>query len=433
MNNIIKKYGMIYNNIENNIDCLYIDGNNKNIDFINYLINHIKPKKFVFIVYDGIIPMAKIKYKRMLQFNNKVKVINNYEFYKNNVEKNIIVSNDCEIGESKYKIINHINNNDNDNDNDNDNILIFSNECDIILSLLFIKNKLLYFINNDLFLFTKLAVLNIYQLKLKILNDLSIDKELTEDKENRYMQDFVLLTFFMGNNYLPNFEALKIKCGGFEELINNYVTINGFLINENNTINFNNLYELFNKLSERELTLLCYQKFMRNDNSDDDKIMVKNYGWKNRYYKYYDYDNDNENQNIIFQEYIKGIIWNYNYYKNNEVDWNWYYPYPNTLLIKDFCILLKNYEYDYDNDPKINNDIHNITKLEQMIMILHPNNFNLLGKEVVQKLKSNNMYNYYFPKSYKIYNYDNDDNDNNYYELSIPIIDRNVIKKFNIQ
>ena len=285
-------------------------------ELINQMVELIKPKSLLMIALDGVSPIAKISDQlssRFIKSNNKFIEINNFldelhlerknVFDKNeispctnfmiNFEKyidnyiqqkikekaniwkdiNIILSGTNVPGEGEYKIMEEIRQGKSKEKKESIRHCIFSGDADFILLSLLIhepnivilkrgtsskskneynfeftkENNLLYF--NE---FIYISVLREYlyiefcKLKTKIKFEYNIE---------RFYDDFALLSFLLGNDFIPGLMNLDTDGKVFEFLINSYTnSINkcdDYLTN-NGIINFNNFKIFINELSLRE-------------------------------------------------------------------------------------------------------------------------------------------------------------------------------------
>ena len=112
----------------------------------------------------------------------------------------------------------------------------------------------------------------------------------------------------------------------------------------------------------------------------EDKIQFNKNGYKYRYYNYYfniEYNYISEIKNICL-EYLKGLIWNLNYYFNECISWDWYYYYDYSPFISDLSDNLKRINI---NEIKFNKG-KPLNKLVQLFCILPPQSSNLIPKNL---------------------------------------------------
>jgi 5'-3' exonuclease len=442
-------------------------------DYTKTLINIVKPTGIIYIAIDGVAPMAKIKQQRMRRFKqveeeqstsnfNMVSpgtlFMKNLSIHLKNTFPNAIISDDYEPSEGEHKIIKQIKLNDSLLNNNEKNLnIIYGMDADLIILALSLFKENIWIVREDSYVFgksknllnlndPKMIYLDIYSLRNKIIDELksnllSIEKDeepyYLELNNNRYIIDYIFMSFFIGNDFLPSFEAIKIKSGGIETLINIYTLLDDFLINEDLSINYSILIEFLTILEEKEINLLIYNKHLLdkipndNVNINSDLINIKTYGWTKRYYNYFfnnsnDIININENTNINSNEninkycfeYLKGLTWNLKYYFEGCNDWLWYYPYNGNVLITDLLRYLK-INSNLNSSFKFNIDSKPISQEDQLLMILPLKDLYLIkSNDFIKKLiEDKEITEKYYPEKFKLLTYGK-----MYYYEFIPII-----------
>jgi 5'-3' exonuclease len=470
-NYIIKNHIDIFEKLStfHNIDNLYFDSNSiiydclKEIEIkekskkeiensifenvvsrINSYINIINPKKNVFIAFDGVAPMAKIKQQRTRRFksvllkkisNEKTKwdtnsitpgtqFMNNLDnyienYYKNNSQFkdiNIIISCSNKIGEGEHKIFEYIRNN--NNYHKNTNTFIYGLDADlIVLCLNHIK------ITRNLFLFRELPDYNNHLTEIYNNNDkciLNIYKLFTDvsNEMNNYnisMNDYILLTFLLGNDFLPHFPALNIRTNGIQILLETYRNIikKEENICVNNKINWKLFKKFIGELSKNEYNYIKNEcnilKKLKNVNTIkyndklsiipfknrdiEDYIDVYNKGWENRYYNIlFHISSDNQIKEVC-NNYLQGIEWNLEYYNNHCKNYRWYYEYDYPPLLIDLIKYIP-----YFNNELLQKNYNNVSPLTQLCYVLPKESLYLVPGEIREKLLS--KFKYYYEKNY---------------------------------
>ena len=412
------------------------------INYINEIINFVKPTDLVYLAIDGVAPRAKMeqqrsrRYKSILlkkmtnKINNKYKNKNNeninikkendFDFNmispatnfmnelnikirnefinKNKKSFKIILSDSNEEGEGEHKIFKYI------RENNTTNIAVYGLDADLIfLSLINYKNNMVLIrekqhmindkknINNelnkyiylDINLLYKKILIELYNKNIKNIENME-NIENIENINKKYIIDYVFLSFFLGNDFLPNIPSLYIKEGGIEVLLNIYKNINTklndfLIINENNNYEINLLFfELLlqelsncendllkkwsinksirvNKMLEKFKYLKPYERELEELNyiewKEKDIIKFDEFGWKERYnYYYFKINILNKNKiNKITKEYLQGMKWVLLYYLGLNNNWTWFYPYNVAPAISDFKVQKFNINFEKTN------------------------------------------------------------------------------------
>jgi len=228
-----------------------------------------------------------------------------------------------------------------------------------------------------------MQIINIINNRIESINNDQPKLLFTEDKVKAFSNDFVLLCYFLGNDFLPHLPSIDIKRNGLDMLIDAYVdvylTINMHLINDKLEINQHMFIEIIRLLGEQEEEYFTkikpsfdnkfnrkqcpvqdpYQrKIWELDNLKNIKIddpiklgMGNKDVWKYRYYEHY--FNTSEYQNILINQlcenFIEGIIWTTKYYFEECPSWMWQYKYSHSPFMSDIYHYLVNNNINLDN------------------------------------------------------------------------------------
>ena len=288
---------------------------------IDEYIKLVKPKHMVYISFDGIAPVAKLKQQKERRYKSKFMEMlledlyedcdiemkekasfdktcitpgTNFmkkldkkitEFFRDrekiyDVDK-IIVSGSEERGEGEHKIFEKIRNNKN-----SERHVIYGLDADLIILCL---NHLSF--SKDIYLFREtpdfasninanidnsaLYLMDIYELMNLILGEMFDAKNL-QNKEN-LIKDYVFLMMFMGNDFMPHFPSLNIRTFGIHMILELYKVELGNkklrLIEDNEKICWKNLRELLEKLAKMELDNLKKEYGIRNRIQKNQRVM----------------------------------------------------------------------------------------------------------------------------------------------------------------
>jgi 5'-3' exonuclease len=174
-------------------------------------------------------------------------------------------------------------------------------------------------------------------------------------------------------------------------------------------------YKTFFQFYDRESKSKYHNKKMENLKNDH---QIKEYKITNRLDKYYDQFNSYETSELngskdsrqkyydtyfngdrkkACESYFHGVMWTFQYYHNNVIDYEWKYRFTRTPLIKDIILYLESNDINkFSKDINETDDEHKFTQIEQLSYI-SPKSvlFNYFkDKDIVNKLKK-------FTKEYK--------------------------------
>lgn len=414
---------MIYNAIShfknNDVNTIY-----KSVcDQIYNYVSIIRPTTLLMIAFDGVAPFAKLKQQRERRFKSSyIESLQSQD--KNNgfdrccitpgttfmkqlciyLKQNLhihnvqcIISNSNIAGEGEHKIFNYIRNH---TFKPTERIYIYGMDADlIILSLPFHNIHLFREDMND-----TLIALDINQLKVSIIQQLTYMNETQPDLR---IQDYIVLSFFLGNDFLPHSPILNIRTTGIRNLLYEYkqtiVLKNAYITTKNNEINWPVFKTLIATLAKKEHTFLKNEYALRDNKhkyrKDDIQQIPLLYkdgetfinpfekGWKERYYKRLFGDVDIQ---TICIKYIEGFEWCLSYY-NGKIDTKWVYPYAYPPLFEDILQYTPSYKCElitYHTDF--------VSPEEQLCYVLPPSSFQLIPSTLASMILS--MY----PSSFSI-------------------------------
>jgi len=457
---VIEEYEVVDSTI--NLEQIMI---NKIIEYTDYIIKFVNPKKKIFIAVDGVAPMAKMNQQRKRRFKsvydndirNKIKE----KYNKNIIDWNnttitpgtefmeklhnyivnyiatikhikVIYSSYHTCGEGEHKIFEDIK-----LENNNNAIAIYGLDADLIFLSLATNMNNLYLLReknvlnkkiksptrdvqnfendceNTLLIYISVDALK-WCINTKIKSMINIENNNTTNINIDFVNDFIFICYFLGNDFIPHIPSIDIYTGGLDMIIKNYVK----------------LYVKFKKnileISQKEIKinikfLTCLLKYFSNvedyyfkqimpkykntnnkicksdDPYDidiwelDNLINVKtkdniNLGeddkceYKSRYYTYYYGSGEHEDILIddMCREYFTGLVWTLKYYfktnTSNCPSWDWQYPFTTSPFISDLCIYLENNDINKIGFEKTDP----ITPLEQLLIVLPPLCYKLL-------------------------------------------------------
>lgn len=411
------------------------------IDYINYLVDFVKPKH-TFLAVDGVAPMAKInqqkkrRYKTMLETEMKNKIKMKYGIIKTQKWTNIAITpgtvfmrkldkslseiygkNDNityssykKCGEGEHKILEHIK-----KQNDK-KCVIYGLDADLIFLSLTNPHNTIYLLREKNQINTTTSDNNLTYVSMDITRKSYVDqisrvirniqKYDIELDEKKIINDFIFICYLLGNDFVPNLEEINIKNNGIDTLISAYANI--FLnkkkylldVSEDRVKISNGFFVDFIKYLSRVPIRQHrpYQKtYMGSDPIEkelfeldnlitfDPEYMVKyNISTCADYYKIY-FDTD---INTIIANYLTGLVWISNYYFIGCPSWNWYYPYTKAPLLIDIIdyfnttiINLNNIRFDYGRPLKPS---------EQLLLVVPPKYKAIVPEKYRQKMQNIN-------------------------------------------
>lgn len=457
---------------------------------IESYIKQIRPMNRVIIAFDGVAPVAKLEQQRNRryksyfmtklekQYNDKeekpksnvvswttsnitpgtqfmntmsdhINMYFNQDKTKELGLKTIIVSSSKIEGEGEHKIFQYIR--DHPEYHKKTTTVVYGLDADLIMLTL---NHLC--VSNQLYLFRETPhfirqidssldpnmtyMMDIPRLGTIIAEELSGRKRknhhsksntlLTKEDMLHFVNDYILICFLLGNDFMPHFPGLNIRTNGIQYMMQAYTETVGkfnYHLSKDGVIHWKNIRRFIGYLAEREEQYIkkeykIREKWERNNrnnhnnrntketkdhNSMQEKLLsipIKKrekekyidpttYGWEKRYYKVlFQIDIDDMRLKQICKNYLEALEWTYKYYNKGCCDWRWHYHYNYPPLLKD---LIKYIPY-FDTEFVVEKPKFPVTDYTQLSYVLPCSDLNLLPcyiENMLMKKHSNNWYN----------------------------------------
>lgn len=260
----------------------------------------------------------------------------------------------------------------------------------------------------------------------------------TTSTKNRYIDDYIFLGMMLGNDFMPKCHWFSIAEGGFEKLLSAYWQIHNhtelFLVNTHGmTINTEMLCDLLYLIKEQEQAaveiLFTKRKkakiFIPHESSElqrqqlltdfyplqhlnvEQQIDPFKPNWRDRYYKVcFHLAANPQNLKMITQAYLKTLVWNFHYYFDECISWDWDYPfayaptfsdiYNELLLQKNINVTSSNKIFHFPKSTPL--DAQTV-----LFMVLPWASRKFMALDVQRKLSAENCpMRIYFPKRYAL-------------------------------
>ena len=431
---IIKKYNRTDKESHNNdiIEQEIIEGV---WDRIKYYIGNYKASQYI-ICADGVAPLAKMFQQRKRRYLNiykntldkvditwdtnaitpgtlfmdKLNIYINKNIIDGGYKNKVIYSGSNECGEGEHKIFKKIKDMPID-----DQIIIHGLDADLIILSLMSHKKNIHLMREVKDPHTNETIynyLNIKELRKAILCelkrnwDISFDNGRSGYEDNDLIETYCTACTILGNDFIPHLLTIELKNNGMETLLfatKRSIKTNGLLVNDG-SINHNCLIDIFKDLANTEdedIHRVCERYIKKRppdnkntqsaQNAPSDYYGLKNKDplintiynnpnkWRQEYYRLIFDNNISIDSTVMFNacnNYIKGIYWVYSYYKGQDIDCEWYYPYNYPPTIKDIL------NHTIANEvPVLNCDNEFVPSYIQLLIVLPKYSFNLLSKK----------------------------------------------------
>lgn len=393
---------------------------------IEEIITIVNPKKRIILCIDGVAGMGKIRQQRQRRFLSTP--VNEEEFDPNcispgtvwmkdlctfikkhirkerkkwgtqhysiwNGAENIIFSSDRVPGEGEHKLISYI------KWLSHERNCIHGLDADLIMLSLSVHSKNQYIIRDNIRpnIPGEYKLLFIDKIREHLIENLTPVPDTDYIDSNSIINDFIAISFLIGNDFLPHSPSLEIVLGGMGILFDTYRTIlktYGYItVVKPSGIKFNILAfkEFLKFVSEHEKECLenKIQKGKHIHDSLLEEFVSRNEGkvtidFDKYREKYYREKIPEKNIKDIVQDYIKGMQWVLTYYSEKIPSWRWNYPHYYAPFVIDILEHMSDTQFKYIRFPKDKP----LTPNQQLMCILPPHSSNLLPKELAYMVHS---------------------------------------------
>lgn len=384
-------------------------------------ISIVSPRDKAVIAFDGVAPAAKTSQQRERRYRSSLersvlsgvkamwdtcKITPGTEFmgrlmtslanhYKSN--KKVLLCPSTQPGEGEQKIFEHIRG----MNMSEKSVVVYGLDADLImLSLLHYsrcKNLSLY---RETPHFIRSISKTLQPGKTYLLNIDGLARQLYKDLGGRMhcVEDYVLMCFVMGNDFLPHFPSISLRDGGHDIIMREYNAAmkserGDASLSSGGLINWRVFKRLIKALAEREskaiqtkvrdrerLETMPPRKREKQAIEDsilmdipvhcrglEKAVMFNKPGWRHRYYRILQgVEPDSVRMKMLAFEYLKGIEWTWSYYISGCKDWRWCYPVAYPPLFTDLVGLIP----DFDMELLPTSSVSPYTSLEQLVRVV---------------------------------------------------------------
>lgn len=408
---------------------------------IEYLRSSIKPKKKMVLCVDGVAGLGKMNQQRQRRFKTGATTKDAYfdpncftpgtkimdhltkyiDWYIRTMmtvnpewqSLDVIFSNEKVPGEGEHKVMHYLKR----FANPSEHICIYGLDADLMMLGILLPYDHVVIAREPEQGF--IEYVNIKQFRQELLNIMKWEPDFINSDEPVFDQqcainDFILLSFFVGNDFLPTIPTITILDGAIDILLKIYrdiCKVYGHLTYEIKT----NQFLLLNKEAiakfmqafgnvEKEMLEKKYnsqQSFypdplvIKHMKLVDEKHTINFEGYKSDYYKV-KFAPNTPVQKVV-EEFVHGMVWVLNYYKKGIPDWTWFYSHSYGPFLTDF----HDYIINHYKPPKFKmNDP--IPAFLQLMMVLPQCSKDLVPEPLNQLMSSDSVLGRYFPDSFEI-------------------------------
>lgn len=423
--------------------------------FILDIVALIKPSKLVYVSIDGVVPMAKISQQRKRRYfsdwkkkklrqvlatqhqdnslitrldndwntnqitpgtafmDQLVKQLNDFaDRFSKDSNLNIIV--DASAGEGEHKICHYIHANNESSLGD----IIYGLDADmILLGMLSCNVDNTTLVREDIRDSSVYVYMNLKNTRDQIYLQFSSFIGDNTNTKSFLIKCYIFLTFFLGNDFLPNLTYVHLRENGLNILIRIYSKCFEFfqreqhILTEDIQINsqfFNYFIELLEQDENSKMIAIdskYYSDKMYNNkhifknptNVEDvvktesgridmyphmrkfpkNLIELNKPGWRIQYYYHlFEQTTSSDIANNACKQYVLGLMWLINYYFKRTTNWNWHYEYNYSPTMLDLSNYVQLPNIWSNNEKIISQNTTRINEDEQLIMVIPPSSMN---------------------------------------------------------
>jgi 5'-3' exoribonuclease 1 len=408
---------------------------------IEYLRNSIGPKKKLVLCVDGVAGLGKMNQQRQRRFKTgatlKESLFNPNAFTPGTKimdhltkyvdwyirtmltlnpewqELDIVFSNEKVPGEGEHKIMHYLKK----YANPSETICIYGLDADLMmLGILLPFDKVMIAREPEQGF---IEYVNIKTFREELLGIMKWERDYLQEDEPVFIKssainDFILLSFLVGNDFLPTIPTITIVDGAIDNILEIYreiCKVYGHLtceIKTNNTVVFSKLAiaKFFEAFGKREKEML-EKKYNTQQSFFPDPLVIKNMklvdqshvidleGYKKDYYdvKF----NEDVSVETILEDYLNGMVWVLNYYKKGIPDWTWFYPHFYGPFLTDF------HDFIVEKYTPIRFKLNEpVSPFLQLMMVLPQSSSELVPEPLCQLMDSQSVLGNYFPDCFEI-------------------------------
>ncbi len=246
-----------------------------------------------------------------------------------------------------------------------------------------------------------------------------ISKEMSNHMKNRSptdtSNDFIVMSMFVGNDFLPKIQMFHLLEDGLDVMFANYKSTTEVLT-QNNKMTLEGLKSLINKLKVFESPWLLDQILTTNKfkkppgpkfenktlSSCVDNSNLNFSQYEKNYYNKCKIKNQKEIDEMC-KDYLKTLLWVFEYYVNGLPDWRWAYEHHYAPLMSSFSQYISNLSTEEFEEIYTFEKKQASLPFEQLLSILPPESSHLLPIPYSKLMfdETNEMAENY-PKSFEI-------------------------------
>ena len=237
------------------------------------------------------------------------------------------------------------------------------------------------------------------------------------------VQDYILMCFLLGNDFIPHTPSVCIRSNGIEVLLSAYRTCSKrnekFALTEGGRIQWRHLREFFNELKRDEHVRIKEEAKSRNAAERRHTAALRGYemerrfelipsfrraqekyvnpfanGWRKRYYDELNGALEETDIRKMCVNFFQALEWTYHYYSQGCKDWRWSYNYPYAPLFED---LARNASY-FNIEYLPFSTVPPVSTACQLCVVMPPSSRHVLPTDLAELMDRNYSHMEKFPR-----------------------------------
>lgn len=399
-------------------------------NYVDRLIRLVSPNKRVFLAIDGPAPLSKINQQRQRRFKSAMenddgsfdsncitpgtKFLDNLSKYidwfirKQEYNIQVIFSSEKCAGEGEHKLVKYVR----DHGIKEESFMIQGMDADLFMLSLATHFPKFHILRENPYRYeNEYYYIDVSSIRENIVNVLLCEHSLLDDRI--HINDFILMIFFTGNDFLPHLPTIEILEGGVENLFETYRSVSkqhGSLTTSVNTLNITSLQSFIGTLSLTEREYLedkrsksimfpdkLLEKHTKFSNENDGKFILDFQSYKKEYYSTKMNINTEEEIKQACVEYIEGLQWVLSYYVTGVPNWKWCYKHNYGPFLSDIA----QYMTEYVRPSYLGKDTKPYLPFMQLLCVLPQKSKELLPSPLSDVMLLKNIQKFY-PDSIEI-------------------------------
>ena len=406
-------------------------------EYIDQLICFTRPKKSVILCIDGVAPVSKQFQQRQRRYksslDNELNVdVNPFafdsncitpgtqfmdelsiyleDFIKDKMKRKawrnikVVFSNEKRPGEGEHKLVEYVR----EFGDKNDHYMIHGMDADLIMLALASQCENFHVLRENPYRQRQeFFYLDMKSIRNSLVHSLLHEPSMTPDQF--FINDFIVMLFMSGNDFLPHLPTIDILEGSIEMFFDAYrtvVQIYGNIVTQYHTINTEPLIVLIETLASYQHSVFEERRKRVSDSllekhttlvqTDPETYRLNWDTYRTEYYaKKMDCHSEKDIERACHQ-YFDGMQWVLTYYLDGVSSWDWYYPHSYAPFCSDLVTFGKTYV-----SRNIVSDEKPYDPFFQLVCVLPPKSISLLPAKLqdIMTVKTTSMF---YPTEFKV-------------------------------